>query len=147
MTRRNFELVKKQREDLLAVYREVYTSCRTQHEAWQKVINHPAKRYYITPQQAHEILSPLLRGDTSQLDKLKKPHSRQMYLDLFDELNRMSQKTEFIGKSLWFICQFLVTRPAPRFYITESCLRITFNGCKKYGKEYHHTDVFPKSRR
>lgn len=147
MSRRNFELVKMQREDLFSVYREVCSSCRSQREAWHKVINHPAKRYYITPKQAHEMLSPLLRGDTTELDKLKNPSSRQMYLDLFEELNRMSQKPEFIGKSLWFICQFLVTRPAPRFYIKESWLRIDFKLCKKYGKEYHFYEVYPESRR
>lgn len=146
MARRSFELVKRQREDLFAVYREVCASCRSQREAWQKMINHPAPRYYITPKQAHEMLSPMLRGDTSEIDKLK-PHVRQMYIDLFDELNRMSQKTEFIGKSLWFICQFLVTRPAPRFYLTERYLGLTFNTCKKYGKNHHYAEVYPKSAR
>lgn len=143
MSRRSFELVKMQREDLLKVYREVYTSCHSQHEAWVKTIKHPAPRYYVSPKQAHEMLSPMLRGDYSRIDKLK-PHIKRMYLAMFDELQRMSQRKEFIGKSLWFICQFLVTRPAPEFYITESNVRIIFNNCKKYGKEYHHSEVWGK---
>lgn len=146
MSRRSFDLVKKQREDLFEVYREVCSSCRSQHEAWVKVINHPAKRYYISPYQARVMLSPMLRGDMTELDKLQ-PHIKQMYLDLFEELKRMSQKKEFIGRSLNYICQFLVIRQAPRFYITESCLSITFNCCKKYGKDYHRHEVYPKSRR
>lgn len=146
MARRSFELVKQQREDLFAVYREVCASCHSQSEAWHKVINHPAPRYYITPKQAHEMLSPMLRGDTSEIDRLK-PLSRKMYKDLFDELNRMSQNTEYMGKSLWYICQFLVTRPAPQFYITEKFLGSTFNACKKYGKDHHFAEVYPKYAR
>lgn len=143
MSRRSFDLVKKQREDLMAAYREVCTHCHSQHEAWVKTIKHQAPRYYVTPKQAHEMLSPLIRGDFSKLDKLK-PHIRRMYLSMFDELQVMTQQREYIGKSLWFICQFLVTRPAPEFFITESNLRITFNACKKYGKDYHHKDVYGK---
>jgi len=145
MSRRGFDLVEKQREDLMKVYREVCTHCHSQHEAWIKTINHQAPRYYVSPKQAHQMLSPLLRGDYSMLSKLK-PHIRQMYEDMFVELQRMVQQKEFIGKSLWFVCQFLVARPAPQFYISETHMRITFNACKKYGKEYHHSDVYGKKR-
>lgn len=146
MSRRSFDLVKKQREDLFKVYREVYTSCRSQNEAWEKVLRHQAPRYYITPKQAHQMLSPMLRGDTSHIDKLK-PHVRRMYIDMFDDLKAMSQKKEFIGKSLWFICQFLVARPAREFYITRDQLRSTFYDCKRYGKEHHHAEIRKKPRR
>lgn len=146
MSRRSFDLVRQQRNDLLEVYRKVCSSCHTQHEAWVKTIHHPAPRYYITPKQAHEMLSPLLRGDYSGVNRLR-PHIRDMYLALFDELQRMSQKKDYIGRSLWHICKSLVLRPAPQFFITESHLRITFSECRKHGRDFHHLDIYPRRQK
>jgi len=144
MVRRKFELTCKMREDLMEAYREVYTKCRTQREAYEKTVTHPAPRFYVTPKQAYDMLRPMVMGDISKLEKLS-PKIRSMYLEMFKILNQMTQKQEFMGKSLWFICQFLVSQPASEFYISADTFKDIFPSLKKYGKNYHFEDI--RSRR
>lgn len=140
MTRRNFSLTCIMREDLLKAYREVYTSCRSQKEAYLKTVKHAAPRFYVTPKQAYDRLRLMVHGDFTEVDKLSLIR-RKMYYDLFEKLNVTSQRTEYIGKSLWFICPFLVTQPADEFYLSVESFKDIFPTLKKYGKEYHHRDV------
>lgn len=136
MARRNFSITILMREDLLRAYREVYVTCRSQKEAYLKTVKHPANRFYITPKQAYDRLRLMVRGDFSEVEKLR-PTQRRMYYDLFEKLNAMSQRKEFIGKSLWFICPFLVSQPAREFYMSVESFKDIFPNLKKYGKEYH----------
>ena len=120
MVRRKFELTCKMREDLMEAYREVYTKCRTQREAYEKTVTHPAPRFYVTPNQAYDMLRQMVMGDTSKIEKLS-------------------------PKILWFICQFLVSQPASEFYISADTFKDIFPSLKKYGKNYHFEDI--RSRR
>ena len=52
MTKTNYSLTEKQREDLMKTYREVAPTCHTAKEAWAKIVSHPAPRYYVNPKQA-----------------------------------------------------------------------------------------------
>lgn len=143
MTKANYELIEKQREDLLKVYREIAPHCRRQQEAYEKVVSSPAPRYYVSPRQAWDKLRLMATGDFSVVDKMK-PIKRRMYYSLFNRMTEMSQRNEFIGKSLWFICQFLVGEPAPEFFIKPDSMKFIFNHCKKYGKDYREMDLRKK---
>ena len=105
--------------DLMQVYREVVSDCpigTTQTEVYQLVVQHPAPRFYIDPRAAHAVMSPMMRGDRSVLEKLN-PLKQQMYLDLYDVVMMLSQKKGFWRKSLYYILREAVLEPAPRFYI------------------------------
>lgn len=104
-------------EDLIAAYKRVYSKCWTQHEAYEKMVMEPAPRYYVTAKQASMILSPMMRGDFEYVD-LMQPLRREMYYALFNDVIKLSERREFIGKSLTYILQYAVTQPAPRFYIS-----------------------------
>lgn len=134
------ELAILMREDLMSVYREVYTSCHSQEEAYRKVVHHPAKRFYVTPKHAWERLRLMAKGDFSVLDRCTDV-TRRMYLELFRQLQQLSQRKEFIGKSLWFICPFLVSQPAPEFYMDERTFKLIFNTMKKYGKDFRYSKI------
>lgn len=140
MVKRNFELTCKMREDLMDAYREVYTKCHSQREAYIKTVKHSAPRFYVSPKQAYDILRPMITGDNSRLQTLP-PLKQKMYLELFDILKQMFQRQEFMGKSLWFICQFLVAQPASEFYISVNTFKDIFPSLKKYGKNYHFRDT------
>lgn len=140
MVKRNFELTCKMREDLMNAYREVYTKCHSQREAYIKTVSHPAPRFYITPKRAYNALALMVKGDFSELKNLD-PTKRSMYLELFEKLQQMTQKQEFMGKSLRFICPFLVTQPASRFFISEETFKDIFPSMKKYGKDYRFKDT------
>lgn len=146
MPRRGFDLTIQMRKDLIEAYRHVYASCRSQEEAWQKTALQPAPRYYISPKRAYHVLIEMVKGNFGVVDVMPQM-KRKMYYDLFREVQSMTQKTEFIHKSLWFICQFAVSHPAPEFYISIEALRKTINCCRKYGIQYHHKEVFCKSSR
>ena len=106
------------KRDLMKVYREVTSEyqCHDNQEAYQRVVEHPAPRFYVDAKWAHQRLSPMMRGDRSELEKLPEL-TRQMYEDLFDVVVKLSQKDFFCGRKLHRIVQFAILEPAPRFYI------------------------------
>lgn len=82
----------------------------------------------------------MVKGDFSELENFSNL-KRNMYLELFEKLQQMSQKQEFMGKSLRFICPFLVTQPASEFYISVDTFKDIFPSMKKYGKNYRFKDT------
>lgn len=106
------------KDDLMKVFREVSGSycCRNNWEAWKRVVEHPAPRFYVDARRAHHVISPMLHGDRSKLEELS-PLKREMYEALFDTVMRLWQKNAYWGKSLNYVLQFAVMEPAPRFYI------------------------------
>ena len=117
MSKENFDISKQMQEDLIRAYKQVYGSCWTQKQAYERMVMQPAPRFYVTPKQACTIISPMMRGDFERVD-LMMPLRREMYYSLFDVVVRLSEKREFIGKSLSYIMKFAVAQPAPRFYIS-----------------------------
>lgn len=108
--------------DLMQVYREVVVDVpigTTQTEVYQMVVQHPAPRFYIDPRAAHVVISPMMRGNRTVLEKMK-PLRQQMYRDLYDKVMEMSQRKGFWRKSLYFILKEAVLEPAPRFYIDST---------------------------
>lgn len=126
------------RDDFLAAYREVAPGCITQYGAYRKAANHPAKRYYITPKQAMQVISKYLKGDKSIIMNMK-PNRRKLYLSLIDEVLDIANHPDHQGKSLVQICRIAVKRPAPSFFITPDYAKMLFLRSKKgryneYGK-------------
>ena len=138
--------------DLMQVYREVVADCplgTTQTEVYEQVVRHPAPRFYVDPRRAHMVISPMMRGDYSVLNKLN-DLKRQMYHDLFDTVMRLSQKKGFWRKSLYFILREAVLEPAPRFYINtrrmgqiwqEKTIENRQQKYKRIGKPYEKRDL------
>ena len=114
------------KRDLMKVYREVANTghFRSQRDIYRSVVEHPAPRFYVDAKWAHQRLSPLMRGDRSFLEQSGSALARQMYLDLYDVVMRLSQKERFWGSSLYHILQFAVLEPAPRFYISADRMRM-----------------------
>lgn len=114
------------RRELMRVYREVVADCptgTTQTEVYQKVVEHPAPRFYVEPRMAHLVISPMMRGDNSPLEKMG-ALKRQMYRDLYDTVMRLTQVKRFWHKSIYYILKEAVLEPAPRFYISADRMRM-----------------------
>lgn len=109
------------RHDLMKVYRDVCGSyeCETNKEAFERVVVHPAPRYYVDPRWAHQVISPMMRGDRSRLERMS-PLMREMYEELFGTVLRLAQMERYWGRSLHYILRFAVAEPAPRFYISAA---------------------------
>ena len=111
--------------DLLDVYREVAPDCWSQGEAWMRTVKHKAPRYYITPERARNIISLMINGDMSVLDRMR-PNKKRMYLSLYETMERLLQKRAYSNKPLIFVLSFAVIQPAPEFFITPDYMRIMF---------------------
>jgi hypothetical protein len=81
------------------------------------MVNEPAPRYYVTPRQASQNIASMIRGDFSKVDMMM-PLRREMYYSLFKVVQELSERREFIGKSLSYIMKFAVVQPAPKFFIS-----------------------------
>ena len=135
----------------MRVYREVVTDCpsgTTQMDVYQKVVEHPAPRFYVDPRRAHIVISPMMRGDHSKLEACG-ALKRQMYYDLYDTVMRLTQVKRFWHKSVYYILKEAVLEPAPRFYISKERMRMIWHEevvetrqqkYKRIGKPYEKRD-------
>lgn len=140
MTKKNYDIIARQREDIMKAYRKIAPTCHSQQEAWEKLVKSPAPRYYVSARRAWDKLRRMVVGDFSVADNMK-PIRRRMYYSLYDKLMEMSQRKEYMGQSLWFICQFLVTEPAPEFFCTPASIRDIFHKYKRYGRDYRESEL------
>lgn len=117
MTKVNYDITKQMRMDLMMAYAAVAHTCLTKEQAFKHAVLHPAPRFYITRKQAYQVISRMIRGDFSQVDKFDNNRKR-MYYELFDRTQEAIQKRGYKGKSLYYIMQFIVIQPAPEFYLS-----------------------------
>ncbi len=114
-------------DELMKVYCKVLREfdVRTQTEAFERTVCHPASRFFIDTRRAYQNIYPMLRGDYSRLERMK-PLRQEMYKALYDVVMRLSQKRQFWGKSPYYIVKFAILEPAPRFYIGVEKMRKVF---------------------
>lgn len=121
--KQNYDISRQMQIDLIKAYNKVSRTCWSQQEAYEKMVLEPAPRYYVTPKQACAVISPMISGNFDTVKSMY-PLRRKMYYDLYKEVIRLSEKREFIGKSLSYIMKHAVAQPAPRFYIGPVRARI-----------------------
>lgn len=114
-------------DELMKVYCKVLREfdVRTQTEAFERTVRHPASRFFIETRRAYQNIYPMLRGDFSRIEQMK-PLRQEMYRALYDVVMRLSQKRQFWGKSPYYIVKFAILEPAPRFYIGVEKMRKVF---------------------
>lgn len=117
MSKTNWDISKQMQRDLIDAYKRVCGSCWSQTQAYERMVNEPAPRYYVSARQASQIISPMVRGDFERVDMML-PLRREMYYSLFKVVQELLEKREFIGKSLSHIMRFAVVQPAPKFFIS-----------------------------
>ena len=117
MAKQNYDITHQMHVDLIDAYKRVCGKAWSQQEAYELVVKEPAPRYYVTPKQAYQVILPMVKGDFEMVNMML-PLRRKMYYALFEEVLRLSEQRQFIGKSLWQIIQFAVIQPASEFYIS-----------------------------
>lgn len=126
--KRSTALKEEMRRDLMRVYRQVTSEqrCQHQYDAYKRVVEHEAPRFYVDARWAQQRIAPMLCGDRSVLDNTT-PLVRQMYEDLFEVVVRVSQKEKYHHRPLIRIVSAAVMEPAPRFYIDVPRMRQIWN--------------------
>ena len=117
MTKTNFDINVQMRKDLMMAYAKVSHTCLTTQQAFKHTVKQPAPRFYVSRKQAYQMVSKMIQGDFSMVDRMPSNRKR-MYYELFDRTQDAIQKREYKGKSLWHIMQFIVIQPAPEFYMS-----------------------------
>jgi hypothetical protein len=108
--------------DLIQAYKAVAPLCWTQREAYERMVKQPAPRYYVTAKQAYQVIARMVKGDF-ELVNMMLPSRRRMYYSLFDEFVSLCEKPMFYNKSVWFVVQHAVARPAPEFFLSVERVR------------------------
>ena len=62
-------------------------------------------------------------------------------------MQELTQRKEYIGKSLWFLCPIIVSQPAPEFFMAPRTIKDTFVKCRLYGKDFRHGEVYGSGRK
>ena len=121
----DYDISKQFQDDLIKAYNQVAYTCLSQAEAYKKTVKQPAPRYYISPKQALQVISPMVKGDFSKVDRMKYNRKRMYSTRRFytasdnDKVVELSEKRAFIGKSLFYILHFAVSSPAPEFFVSH----------------------------
>lgn len=121
MSKTDYDLSKQFQDDLIKAYNKVAPYCWSQLEAYERAVRQPAPRYYVSARQAAQILSPMVRGDFSKVDKMSE-RRKQLYYSLFQKVVELSEKRRFYGQSLQYIVDFAVCQPAPQFFVSASSI-------------------------
>lgn len=103
------------KKDLLRVYRELLATasniCIT--DIYEKIVNTPSQRFWISEERTAIVLSAMMRGD-----KLKsmRPTKREM----FQEIYRRAMAIRKLHPNLSFfdLAYRVVHQPAPKFYMS-----------------------------
>lgn len=144
MTKQNYDITRMQRDALLAAYCDVCAHYRpwSQQDAYAKTAKHPAPRYYVTAKEAYEKLRRMAVGDNSVVDALG-DSKRRMYYSLFERLKELTQRREYVNKSLWFLCPILVSLPAPEFFMSPRTVKDIHVKYRVYGStDFRHREVY-----
>jgi len=129
MSKTNFDISKQLYSDLIKAYCKACPGSWTMHDACAKAVKMPAPRFYVTPKQAYQVISRMVKGDLDMLEILN-PLRRKMYYELFDVVMKLTERREFIGKSLWYIMPYAVTQPASEFFLNPHSLYCIRNDMK-----------------
>lgn len=124
MSAKNHDIRMQMHDDLIKAYcKACAAGSWTMHDACEKAVNMPAPRFYVSAKQAYLVISPMVKGDFERVD-LFDPLRRKMYYELFDVVMKLTERREFIGKSLWHIIHFAVIQPASQFFIKPHTLYV-----------------------
>lgn len=88
-------------------------------------VNHPAKRYYVSYEQASRILSRLLHRKKVTF---KNPLKKEMYMEILKQIRTKKKTTD---KPLSQILAETIYSPAPRFYLTVETATLLYNSLLK----------------
>lgn len=116
------EYSKERIDDLMRVYDEYISSCDyiRMPEVYEKIVNMPSSRFWVSDIRAALVISSMIRGDAHLEDMW--PLRREMYEEIYRRV--MALREEFPESSVSELCAIVVSRPAPKFYLTAGSAKM-----------------------
>ena len=108
--------------EMMEVYKKVAVECFTQKQAYDRVVNHKASRFFIQPHTAYNRLRAVFKGKTQNIEVTKECEQR-MYEELYKRVVELSLMPQHYGASLMQLCEIAVMQEAPEFYMKPEGLR------------------------
>lgn len=122
----HLDFKKERDEDFINAYNDVVKSHGKQapyilkDKLIEETILHPAKRFYVSHEQASRIIMKMIAGKKTGIRNTIKAEMYQTILSKIRELQRNSRK------SVSSLLSEVIDSPAPRFYISKESASILY---------------------
>lgn len=127
------DCARERNRDLFRAYRELLESSAhiELSELLEKVVNMPAKRFWVSEERAAIVIADMMRG-------CRNLHVGKNKMEMFNEIFRRALKVKAARPELtvYEIAKIVVNQRAPKFYLTTGSARvILFYEKKKWYEE------------
>ena len=139
----DFDLRWQFHNDLLKAYREVAPTCWQQQQAWRRVCESPAPRFYISGHALEEVIRRILYDGMGFLQSMGW-NRRRMYEELWVRFSKMVTERPYCNMDMRSVCCILVAQPAPEFYCSPETVRSVFSRMRRKMLSRHVADSHRK---
>lgn len=126
----SFEYEDERAKDLLRAYREAIAQApviRLQ-EIFEIVVRMPSRRFWCSEERASIVVAAIERRGLLSIKNMQ-TQKREMYTEIYRRYKKL--RTLHPSLSLQAIVGFVVSHPAPRFYLTPASARIIYFRIKR----------------
>lgn len=88
-------------------------------EIYQKVVDMPTRRFWISEGRAAIVISAMMKGDT--LENMG-PLKREMYNEIYSRVIKLREKKPDLP--IIQLVEMVVEQPAPKFYLTPGSAKV-----------------------
>ena len=112
------ENIQERDAELRAIYRKFMHEVNVTHaEAVKAAVNSPASRYWVSPSYLYR---EILRRKAGKTTSVRRPYGKTaVYDQLYSDYLTIRNNTLYKDMPLQMLCDLLVARPAPRFFLSE----------------------------
>lgn len=114
--------------DLLKAYRTLLAESEyiSMPEIYQKVVNIPAPRFYVSETRAAVAITKIIKGDKLLY---MRPTKREMFFEIYRRY--LIEKKKYPHLSLPNVLSIITEQSAPKFYLTAGSAKIYIQKAKK----------------
>lgn len=122
-----FEYEQERNNNLLRLYHQLISEVKfiCSEEIYRKMADSPSDRFWVSEERALIVVLQIMKGDT--LLGMGK-NKRDMFFEIYRRATIMKQKYPTL--SLTKIMFKVVRQPAPKFYLTESSIKVIISKIK-----------------
>lgn len=124
----NFEYAEERNEDIMRAYKQELAQCKQVFlpDVFNRVVNMPSKRFWVSAERAAIVISSMMRGDTlSQM----RPTKRRMFQEIYRRVKILQEQNP--NMSIYEMSLKVVQEPAPEFYITAGSAKVIIYRIRK----------------
>lgn len=124
----SFEYAEERNEDMMRAYMQEISRCDQIFlpQVFNRVVNMPSKRFWVSAERAAIVISNMMRGDT--LSNMR-PTKREMFQEIYRRVKEIQKKNPKM--SIYEMALMVVQQPAPKFYLTAGSAKVIIYRIRK----------------